>query len=331
MKKLIMAVVVMVALGVIVGFVKPAMAAKPAAQCAAIKDQTILDKFGALIPLGFNSWGYNYEAHMFNGKFCDAYGNADWCQQFKDVSLQMKWNDAWLSNKDCGTQGDDQLAFTGTAPDNKLDRHFPSSTYIDSGAWLTNHASGTYQSTAFTWNVTGTYAVNVEYLGVQYPEDLVLTQSGTGITGTSLSLVGGGSPWTIDTGAVAGANVDFYGYFVGNPAMRVHFTGTIASDGSMSGTWADEAPGVRNGVWTTTTGVATKEYTTCTVDDFVKIVAAPADAHMDGANWVSSNGTVIGPAIWGPFAVISEQGTDSCGEYGVLNIKSPLRSGLGNW
>ena len=43
----------------------------------------------------------------------------------------MKWNDAWLSNKDCNDDG-------------LLDRHSGFDSYIGSGAWLTNHESGTY-------------------------------------------------------------------------------------------------------------------------------------------------------------------------------------------
>lgn len=41
----------------------------------------------------------------------------------------MKWNNTWLSNKDCDYDG-------------KLDRHAGSDSYIGSGAWLTNHQSG---------------------------------------------------------------------------------------------------------------------------------------------------------------------------------------------
>jgi hypothetical protein len=41
----------------------------------------------------------------------------------------MKWNSAWMSNLDCDG-------------DTKLDRHFGYSSYIGSGAWLTNEQSG---------------------------------------------------------------------------------------------------------------------------------------------------------------------------------------------
>jgi hypothetical protein len=308
-----------------------ASAAKTTDPCKYIKDGTIQDKFGATIGLGYNQWGYNYEAHMFNGMYCDAYGSADWCQQFKDVKLMMKWNDAWLSNKDCGTQGPDQGAFTSTTPDHVLDRHYPTANYIGSGAWLTNHAIGTYTSTAYKWDVTRSYVIDVEYLGTDYAEDLILTQTGSSIAGVSLELVGGGSLWTIDTGAVIGNAISFDGYFVSSPSMRVHFEGIIASDGSMSGTWNDIAPGTRTGSWATTSGTASKVYETCTVSDFVKIVAAPADATLIGNMWYASDGTEIGPAIWGSFAIIQEFGSDPCEEYGVIDYLSPLRVGLGNW
>jgi hypothetical protein len=99
--------------------------------CTTIQDGTLLSSEGAVIPTGYDEWGYNYQAHIFNGKYCDSYHDADWCQPYEDVDLLMKWNDAWLSNKDCDGDG-------------LLDRHYgyPSS-YMGSGAWLTNHQSGT--------------------------------------------------------------------------------------------------------------------------------------------------------------------------------------------
>ena len=101
-----------------------------------------MDSAGNPISVGYDQFGYNYQAYMFNGRYCDSDRviGGNYC----DVNLIMKWNDAWLSNKDCGTQGPDQLAYTSlTTPDTKLDRHYPTNTYIGSGAWLTNHQSGT--------------------------------------------------------------------------------------------------------------------------------------------------------------------------------------------
>lgn len=99
--------------------------------CVHIKDGVLLTSDGNVIKLGFDKWGYNYQAHLFNGYYCDAYRDAAWCQEWKDVKLVMKWNDAWLSNKDCDGDG-------------LLDRHFGHSSYIGSGAWCTNHQWGSY-------------------------------------------------------------------------------------------------------------------------------------------------------------------------------------------
>ena len=50
----------------------------------------------------------------------------------------MKWNDAWIANSDQDADG-------------ALDRHFGYPTYIDSGAWLTNHMRGTDEGKTWTY------------------------------------------------------------------------------------------------------------------------------------------------------------------------------------
>lgn len=100
-----------------------------AQECTTIQDGTLLTSADDLIEPGYDDWGYNYQAHMFNGYYCDSYRDAAWCQEWADIDLMMKWNDAWLSNKDC----DGDLL---------LDRHFGDAGYSGSGAWLTNHQSG---------------------------------------------------------------------------------------------------------------------------------------------------------------------------------------------
>ena len=101
-------------------------------KCTTIQDGTLLTSDEEVITPGYDEWGYNYQAHMFNGFYCDAYRDAAWCQDYKEDKLMMKWNDAWLSNKDCDGDG-------------LLDRHYGFDSYIDSGAWLTNHMSGEYE------------------------------------------------------------------------------------------------------------------------------------------------------------------------------------------
>lgn len=99
--------------------------------CTTIQDGTLYRSDGVLIVPGYDEWGYNYQAHLFNGMYCDAYRDAAWRQPYKDVNLMMKWNDAWLSNMDCDGDG-------------LLDRYYGFGSYIGSGAWTTNHQSGTY-------------------------------------------------------------------------------------------------------------------------------------------------------------------------------------------
>ena len=99
--------------------------------CVSIQSGDLVASDGTPITTGYDDWGYNYQAHMFNGYYCDAYRDAAWCQDYKEDKLAMKWNDAWLSNKDCDGDG-------------LLDRHFGYAGYIGSGAWLTNHMSGEY-------------------------------------------------------------------------------------------------------------------------------------------------------------------------------------------
>jgi len=175
--------------------------------CTRIQDGVLVHSSGELLTVGFDDWGYNYQARLFNGYYCDAYRDAAWCQEFKEDSLSMKWNDAWLSNKDCDGDG-------------VLDRHLGFETYIGSGAWLTNHQSGDYED----------------------------------------------------------------------------------GEGNL-----------------------------CKWNYFVKIIAVPLDASAVDGNWYTSDGELIGPEIWGAFAIIQEVLNDHCaGDHG-LQFVSPVGPGLGKF
>jgi len=121
----------------------PAIADKGVSKsdCTTIQDG-LFDSNGDPLVLGYDQYGYNYQAHMFNGRYCDydRVIGGDYC----DVELNMKWNDVWLSNMDCDGDG-------------KLDRYYGHDTYIGSGAWCTNHQSGTYEmdnkTCKWTWFV----------------------------------------------------------------------------------------------------------------------------------------------------------------------------------
>jgi len=108
---------------------------------------------GQPLTTGYDPFGYNYQAHMFNGSYFNAYAGGagfppyegddvaylaanptaanHWAWPYRNDDVSMKWNDAWLSNMDCDDDG-------------KLDRHPGFASYIGSGAWETNHQSGTY-------------------------------------------------------------------------------------------------------------------------------------------------------------------------------------------
>jgi len=136
--------------------------------CTTIQDGEIYASDGNLIAPGYDEWGYNYQARMFNGYYCDSYRDADWCQPYKDEELIMKWNDAWLSNKDCDGDG-------------LLDRHYGFDSYIGSGAWLTNHQSGRVEvnGTLRKW----TYFVKI----VAVPED-AFPEDGTWYTADGIEI-----------------------------------------------------------------------------------------------------------------------------------------------
>ena len=103
------------------------------AGCATIKDGTITDIKDNLITTGYDEFGYNYQAHLFNGRYCDydrVIGGP-----YDDVNLIMKWSDEWLSNRDCNNDG-------------KLDRGYScdpinANSSACEGAWVTNPAGFT--------------------------------------------------------------------------------------------------------------------------------------------------------------------------------------------
>jgi len=63
---------------------------------------------------------------------------------------------------------------------------------------------------------------------------------------------------------------------------------------------------------------------TCKWIYFVKIVAAPADAYV-------ADGSIIGPVIWGSFAIIEDVTNDACTELHGLQYLSEDHAGFGGW
>jgi hypothetical protein len=105
------------------------------AQCVSIKSGTLKDSLGNTLALGFDQFGYNYQAHIFRGTFDSSDRVLDGKYQgqtveYADDRLIMKWSDDWLSNVDCNNDG-------------KLDRGGPGGAGISMG-WLTNQVVGDY-------------------------------------------------------------------------------------------------------------------------------------------------------------------------------------------
>jgi len=123
--------ILLLVLGLALQMASPTMAGKPDG-CTTIQDGTLVDSNDVPLVLGYDQYGYNYQAHMFNGRYCDTdrvIGGA-----YCDVNLVMKWRDTWLSNKDCNGDG-------------KLDRGYKcdpenATSSACEGAWLTNHQWG---------------------------------------------------------------------------------------------------------------------------------------------------------------------------------------------
>jgi len=110
----------------------PVAFAQTQGSCAKIQSGTITARNGVVITTGYDKWGYNYQAHMFNGLYANNSRPATPVTT-GDVNLIMKWSDDWLSNLDCNGDG-------------KLDRGLDPKTGLSdvSKGWLTNHEEGDY-------------------------------------------------------------------------------------------------------------------------------------------------------------------------------------------
>jgi len=107
---------------------------------------------------GFDEFGYNYNAWMFSGRYCDydrVIGGL-----YCDVDLIMKWSPEWLSRVDSNNDGKLDRGYLdcrgdGTNPLLK-ESHCP-------GSWLTNHQRGEYEQDGKTCKWT--YFVKIVYPG----------------------------------------------------------------------------------------------------------------------------------------------------------------------
>ena len=154
MKRLIVFLQGIAVVVVVASFMFPVSATKN--DCTTIQDGTLTYSEGHYLEgqslkIGYDPFGFNHQAHMFNSYYANAFLGRDgfppykgdtetylaenplaegtWYWPYRDVKLSMKCNDAWLSNKDCDGDG-------------KRDKHYGFPSYFGSGAWQTNHQWG---------------------------------------------------------------------------------------------------------------------------------------------------------------------------------------------
>jgi len=133
------------------------------------------------------------------------------------------------------------------------------------------------------WNATGSYVINMEYLGTQYPHDMTLVQDGMGnLTGNGGSPAGGNVyTWALTSGSVSGDTIDFLANYTATPdavtpQTVLHLLGTIAPDGTISGTWDDNYQGgARTGAVSTESGMAVAIPPVTTTGQIVGSVVGP--------------------------------------------------------
>jgi hypothetical protein len=288
---------------------------------------------------GYDPYGYNYQARLFRGSYANVYLGRDgfppyedndeayltanpdaenhWTWPYRKVTLIMKWNDAWLSNKDCSVDG-------------SLDRHYGSDSYIGSGAWETNHQYGSY----LNWDLTGTYTLLftcTSGCSGDWPHTMVIDvmdmSAGT-FDGNGYYINDPGYTWDISEGAISGTDVSFKITYTGsNSGYFVDLSGSIDSTGILSGTATSGT--AQTFTWETVEGVAVGE--TCEWNYFVKIVAVPADATKTDGIWYNSEGVEIGPDIWGQFAIIQQVENDACAGISGKQYGSPAGPGFGKF
>lgn len=155
------------------------------------------------------------------------------------------------------------------------------------------------------WDTTGSYVINMNYIDTDYAHDMTLVQDDMGmLTGNGGSPAGGPHTytWVISSGTVAGDTIDFLANYTASadavtPQTVLHVMGTIAEDGSMSGTWSDNyQAGAREGTWTTASGMGAEypDMVKVTIIKYVDEATATAESagSMDfpmTATWAAEN------------------------------------------
>jgi hypothetical protein len=189
------------------------------------------------------------------------------------------------------------------------------SSSVISGAGVANAAP--------LWDLSGSYVINMEYLGTLYPHDMTLSQDGLGnLTGS------GGSPaganvymWTITSGSIDNNTFSFDANYTATadavtPQTVLHVEGAVAEDGTLSGTWSDNYQGgERSGSWSSESGVASAIEAPSTVKVTIVKYVDGAVATPESAN----NTDFLMNASWDAENIGSGSGQFSLSETGFNN------------
>ena len=187
--------------------------------------------------------------------------------------------------------------------------------------------AGPVAATPTTWNVSGTWVFNYgegNSTGAAY--DLTLIQTGAALSGNAGYPAGIVPPasyqytFNLTGGGVTGAAINWtatYASTVDAAAVgcTLQVIGTIAADGTMSGTWTDNYPnktGSRSGIWKTTSGQATQVATALVFGtDAAPTVAfsAPSPVNLNNGNGMMMAGWNVATA--GAGSVALTQGTSN--------------------
>lgn len=113
------------------------------------------------------------------------------------------------------------------------------------------------------WDLTGSYKVMYAVdCGGPNPSLYDMELTGSGGHGGYPSPGPYTYEWNVSDVVITGNTFSFTStYTVGAVGTIMHMSGTIATDGSLSGIWDDNYAGGRTGTWYTTSGVATKTHT----------------------------------------------------------------------
>lgn len=133
-----------------------AQGAQGAQDCLKIQSGLITDKSGnVVITVGYDKYGYNYQAHIFNG-LVENYSRPTTVVTTGTENLVMKWSDDWVANVDCDLNG-------------KLDRGLNPKTGVSTGismGWVTNHYEGDYEGSDGELHHY-TYFAKIVYVGAK--------------------------------------------------------------------------------------------------------------------------------------------------------------------